>query len=492
MDNSIFPLVPVILSGGVGSRLWPISRKHHPKPFVKLPDGETLMSKTLRRAILVSQSKELMIVTNRDLYFHTKDEIANMQSLGVLQKGLEQNYLLEPFGRNTAPAVISAAFQLYQKHGSNVVMLVMPADHLISDEESFSQAVQLAQEVALEGQLVTFGIFPKSPETGYGYIHSSDSLIKNDNTLSAFRINQFVEKPDLETAQSYCSSGDYFWNAGIFCFTAGALLKEVEEHEPELLNQIKATFEHSTVTHNKTISQTELSAETFAKVRDVSIDYALLEKSNNVSVVPCDIGWSDVGSWEEMSKLISQDSDNNRLYGDVIALDTQNTNVYSPGHLTATLGVENLTIVNSGDAVLVAHKSSDQNVKKIVVELEKRGRDAHINHPTVYRPWGSYTVLEDGLSFKIKRIIVKPGCSLSLQMHQHRSEHWVVVEGRAKVMNNGDHFFLESNESTFISAGHKHRLENPDDGDLIVIEVQSGEYLGEDDIVRFDDKYGRL
>ncbi|WP_206696867.1 mannose-1-phosphate guanylyltransferase/mannose-6-phosphate isomerase [Marinomonas algicola] len=494
MDNSIIPLVPVILSGGVGSRLWPVSRKQHPKPFIALPDGDTLMAKTLKRSLSVSGANELMIVTNRDLYFHTKDEIIKMQSKGLLSNALNLHYLLEPFGRNTAPAVVAAAYQLFLKHGPDVVMLVMPADHLIANENAFSEAVKLAYDVALEGQLVTFGIHPEYPETGYGYIHSSkEESIKSECVAgpSAFRVERFVENPNLATAQSYVESGDYYWNAGIFCFTAGVLLQEVETVSPSLLSQIKSTFKESSITENATTTQVELSSNAFAKVEDVSIDYALLEKSNKVSVVPCDIGWSDIGSWSALSDLMPQDTEGNHLYGDVIALKTRNTNVYSPGQLTATLGIDDLIIVNTGDAVLVAHKSAEQDVKKIVLELDKQGRDTHITHQTVYRPWGNYTVLEEGESFKIKRIIVKPSCSLSLQMHHHRSEHWVVVGGCAKVINNENAFFLSPNESTFISAGHKHRLENPGKTDLIVIEVQSGEYLGEDDIVRFDDKYGR-
>lgn len=494
MDNSKIPLVPVILSGGVGSRLWPVSRKQHPKPFITLPDGDTLMAKTLKRSLSVSHSNELMIVTNRDLYFHTKDEIIKLQSQGGLSPSLNQHYILEPFGRNTAPAIVAAAYQLFQKHGPDVVMLVMPADHLISDEHAFSQAVNLAYEVAIEGQLVTFGIHPEYPETGYGYIHSNQGralLSERSAGGAAFQVEKFVEKPNLETAKSYLESGDYYWNAGIFCFTAGALLSEVEAVAPSLLSQIKSTFDASSITQNTTTAQVELSSQEFAKVEDVSIDYALLEKSNNVSVIPCDLGWSDIGSWSALSRLIPLDHDGNHLHGDVIALSTRNTSVYSPNHLTATLGVDDLIIVNSGDAVLVSHKSAEQDVKKIVIELDRQNRDSHINHQTVYRPWGNYTVLEEGDSFKIKRIVVKPSCSLSLQMHHHRSEHWVVVEGLAKVTNNKDEFFLSPNESTFISAGHKHRLENPGEADLIVIEVQSGHYLGEDDIVRFDDKYGR-
>ncbi|MCZ2721175.1 mannose-1-phosphate guanylyltransferase/mannose-6-phosphate isomerase [Marinomonas sp. 15G1-11] len=494
MDDSLIPLVPIILSGGVGSRLWPISRRKHPKPFIKLSDGETLLEKTLKRALLISESNELVIVTNRDLFFHTKDNVLGMQEGGLLRKDLEQHYVLEPVGRNTAPAIVSAALQLFQKYGPDVVMLVMPADHLISNELAFSKAVKLAYEVALKGQLVTFGIQPEYPETSYGYIHSRQrSSSSNDiDDLFSFSVESFFEKPDSATARSYFDSGDYYWNAGIFCFTAGSLLKEVEIIAPKMFNQVCIAFDGSVVTSNSTTTQIELPAKEFSKVDSISIDYALLEKSNNVSVIPCNIGWSDIGSWEALSGLMAQDKEGNHIYGDVIALDTHNTSIYSPDHLTAALGVDNLIIVNTGDAVLVSHKAAQQNVKQVVLELEKQGRNLHINNKAEYRPWGHSTVLEQGKNFKIKLIIVKPNSSLSLQMHHHRSEHWVVVEGEAIVNNDGNILYLYANESTFIPARCKHRLENPTNMNLVLIEVQIGNYLDESDIVRFDDKYGRL
>lgn len=475
-------LISVIMAGGVGSRLWPVSREAHPKPFMPLPDGENLIRKTFKRAAGLADVAEVLTVTNRDLFFKTEDEyrLVNL-------KHVAQSFVLEPFGRNTAAAVAAAALQIEQAHGSNALMLVLAADHLIQNEASFAAAVEKAKVLASQGWLVTFGIQPTYPETGYGYIETNQ-----DKPLEqGFRVSRFVEKPDLATAADYVEAGNYFWNSGMFCFEVGTLLSEMRHHAPEIMSEISATLEQSRVAESGQNRYITLETDAFAKVPDISIDYALMERSDKVATIPCDIGWSDIGSWNAMSELTQTGADNNRFEGEVLAHKSSNNYVNSPERLTALVGVQDLLVVDTPDAVLIAHKDHAQDVKHIVSQLKNSGHEAHLLHRTVHRPWGSYTTLEEGERFKIKRIVVKPGASLSLQMHHHRSEHWIVVTGMARVFNDDREFMLNTNESTFISAGHKHRLENPGVIDLVMIEVQSGDYLGEDDIVRFQDVYGR-
>lgn len=466
---------PVIISGGAGSRLWPVSRKLHPKPFMRLPDGETLMFKTYMRAVELPDVAHVMTVTNKDLYFRTRDE-----SIALKNKGVSQSFLLEPCGRNTAPAIIAAAIRLRKILGPEAIMLVMPADHLMQKLSAFKKAVEQAIKLAEKNKLVTFGIKPTHAETGFGYIHALDE-----------RVLSFVEKPDANTAEKYLQSNEYFWNAGIFCFSVKTLIAEVEAHAPILFQQVSSAMATMEVLSTDDVDQLMLSEKAFSEVSDISIDYALLEKSENVAVVPCDLGWSDIGSWESFSQLFDIDKDNNSLNGDVVAVDTYNSFIHSPNTLTATVGLSDVIIIQTPDATLVADRQRSQDVKDIVTQLAASGHEARLLHRTVYRPWGSYTTLEEGDNFKIKRIVVKPNQSLSLQRHHHRSEHWVVVSGMARIVNDNKECLLSVNESTFIPAGHSHRLENPGVIDLVLIEVQSGEYLGEDDIVRFEDSYGR-
>ena len=366
-------------------------------------------------------------------------------------------------------------------------MLVLAADHLIANYSAFSEAVGKAQALAAKGWLVTFGIKPEYPETGFGYIEA-------DNQASlggGLKVARFVEKPNLATAQEYLAAGNYFWNSGMFCFRVGSLLEELQKHAADVLEAVRVALEQSRLSTSGSHRCLRLDAERFAAVPDISVDYALMERSQAVATVPCDIGWSDIGSWGAMSELTSADASGNRLEGEVLVHGARNNYVQSPERLTALVGVADLIVVDTPDAVLVAHKDHAQDVKHIVSQLKKSGHDAHLVHRTVHRPWGTYTTLEEGERFKIKRIVVKPGASLSLQMHHHRSEHWIVVSGMARVINDERGLLLDTNESTFIRAGHKHRLENPGVIDLVLIEVQSGDYLGEDDIVRFEDVYGR-
>lgn len=478
-------LIPVVLSGGAGTRLWPVSREGYPKPFMKLPDGQTLLEKAYARAAaLIPQGGPIITVTNREHYFASKDQFA--------KAGLSlhrAHFLLEPEGRNTAPAIAVAAQLVAREYGPDALMVVMAADHLIQDIDAFQQATLHALELARQDYLVTYGIQPTRAETGFGYIQVGEKL----DAVGGCKVLRFVEKPDLVTAQQYLKGGGFLWNSGMFCFSAGAILKELGEHAAQMAEKAGNCIEASSAQESAGVVFQELEASSFAKLEDVSIDYAVMERSNRVAVIPVSFGWSDIGSWNALSQLLPADAQNNRVQGDVVLLDTRNTFVLGDNRLIATVGVDDLVIVDTADALLVARADKDQEVRQVAKELKLRNHDAYRLHRTVTRPWGTYTVLEEGARFKIKRIVVKPGGSLSLQMHHHRSEHWIVVKGMARVIKSDDEpRLINTNESTFIPAGHKHRLENPGVIDLVMIEVQSGEYLGEDDIVRFEDHYGRL
>jgi len=473
-------LVPVVMSGGAGTRLWPVSREAYPKPFMKLPDGQSLLVKTYKRALAVmSDANAVVTVTNRDYFFETKDNLSQVDTR------VQGTFLLEPFGRNTAPAIALAALEVEAKYGADAVLLVMSADHLIQDAERFEDAVAAAASLANEGYLVTFGITPSAPETGFGYIECGAAVGLGHS------VARFVEKPNLDKAKELLAQGNHLWNAGIFCFRAGTFITELTKYAPEIVEVAKACRAQLGETiHNAKMQ--DYSAEIFAKFPDISIDYALMERSDRVAVVPCDFGWSDIGSWQAVSTLTECDESKNRSLGESVIVDSNNIYVHSPERLVATVGVQDLIIVDTPDAILVAHSEKTQDVRKVVAQLKASGHEAFKLHRTVARPWGTYTILEESSRFKIKRIEVKPGASLSLQMHHHRSEHWIVVSGTARVTNGDEILLLGANESTYIPAGNKHRLENPGVLQLIMIEVQSGEYLGEDDIVRFQDNYGRV
>lgn len=470
-------IIPIILSGGVGARLWPVSRELHPKPFMRLADGQSLLQKAFARAAALPNVAEILTVTNRDLYFKTEDDYREINSANV-----PTSFILEPFGRNTAPAIATAAQVIAEVHGPDAILLVLPADHLISKQQEFNDAVDSAVALAREGKLVTFGIAPSAPETGFGYIEADGSHVK-----------RFVEKPNLEKAKEYLASGNYLWNAGMFCFRAGSVLDEMQAHQPDVLAAVRHCLAQSerAQKQNKTV-QIQLDAAQFKLVNDISVDYALMERSNRVAVVACDIGWSDIGSWSAISDLVEVDEHGNGVIGEVFVHDSSDCYIQSNERVVSAVGVKNLIIIDTPDALLVVDRSRVQDVKQIVSQLKASSHEAYKMHREVHRPWGTYTVLEEGSRFKIKRIEVKPGASLSLQMHHHRSEHWIVVSGMAKVVNGEKEFLVGTNESTFIPAGHKHRLVNPGVTNLVMIEVQSGEYLGEDDIVRFEDTYGRV
>jgi len=468
-------LVPTILCGGVGSRLWPVSRELHPKPFIKMSDGQSLLQKAFLRACALDNVDEVLTVTNRDLLFKIEDEYREVN------KKISTSFILEPFGRNTAAAIAAAALQVSEQHGPATIMLVLAADHLISNQESFNKAVGEAVALAQSEKIVVFGIQPLSAETGYGYIESNGN-----------QVLRFVEKPSHSKALEYLASGNFQWNSGMFCFMAGTILQEMQKHCPDILTAAKSCTEKSRLVKGAGFSYLDLDSKSFALLPDNSIDYAVMEKSTNVGIVSCDIGWSDIGSWDALSELTVSDEKGNRLEAHAILHDVNNCFVQGRERTIGMIGVDNLIVIDTPDALLIVDKARAQDVKYIYASLKASGHEAHKLHTTVHRPWGTYSVLGEGSRFKIKRIEVKPGATLSLQMHHHRSEHWIVVNGMAKVTNGDKEFFVSVNESTYIPAGHSHRLENPGKLNLVMIEVQSGEYLGEDDIVRFQDVYGRV
>jgi mannose-1-phosphate guanylyltransferase/mannose-6-phosphate isomerase len=469
-------VIPIILCGGAGSRLWPLSREQHPKPFIRLSDGQTLLQKAFLRASALFGVDTIVSVTNREFFFRTEEDLSavNDQVRPLL-------HLLEPEAKNTAPAILAAALAVADKFSDDVVLVALAADHLIQNGEAFNQAIQAAVKLAEDKYLVTLGIEPTHPETGYGYIQAQ-----------SHQVLRFVEKPNLKDAEAYMASGDYLWNSGIFCFQVKTLLAEARAHCPTILSAVeqvlKASRREPTVSGEKIV----LDAAAFSTIQSDSIDYAIVEKSKRIAVVPCDMGWSDIGSWASLSDLTPPDDNGNRIQGEALVYDSKNCAIQATDRLVGVVGVENLVIVDTPDALLVADKSRSQDVKKIYAQLKATDHVAHKLHKTVHRPWGTYTVLEEGLGFKIKRIEVKPKASLSLQMHYHRSEHWVVVSGQAVVTRDTEKLELSVNQSTYIPAMVKHRLCNPSEQEVcVLIEVQCGGYLGEDDIVRFDDIYGR-
>ena len=472
-------LTPVILSGGAGTRLWPVSRRAHPKPFMKLRDGESLSEKTFRRAMNVAGGGPVLTVTSQDYYFYTRDLYNNL-----VGEEHEHPFLLEPVGRNTAPAIALAAMYLESKSGADSVLLVLPADHLIKDEERFGDAVGEASKLAERGYLVTFGVHPTHAETGFGYIRKGRQIDDSEG----FEVAAFVEKPHIQLATEYLESGEYDWNSGMFCFQAGTYLKALKDFAPEVFQATLDCWSQM----DQSRQALEIPQALFEKSPAISIDYAVMEKSENAAVVAGSFGWSDIGSWQAVSELCESDESGNRIHGKAVLVESQNCFVQSDKRLVAAVGVNHLIIVDTGDAVLIAHRDKTQDVSKVVERLTGLKDEMAVYHQTVHRPWGSYSILEDADDCKVKRLVVKPGQVLSLQSHQRRSEHWTVVQGTAKVRLGDKEFLLNANESTYIPVNTLHRLENPGSDDVHLIEVQTGDYFGEDDIERFEDIYGRV
>jgi mannose-1-phosphate guanylyltransferase / mannose-6-phosphate isomerase len=465
-------LIPVILSGGSGTRLWPLSRGQYPKQFLSLVSEHTMVQETMLRLLGISGIKNPIAVCNEIHRFMMAEQLLE---IGIQPAAI----ILEPVGKNTAPAVALAA--LSAQSGDDV-LLVLPADHVISDIDAFQAAVVQAEGLAKQGFLVTFGIVPTEPETGYGYI-KKDSVQEGN----AYRVSAFVEKPDLPTAQSYLESGDFLWNSGMFAFTARNFLKELEKFNPEMLLACQKAL--STVKVD--LDFIRLDQAIFSECPADSIDYAVMEKTDKGVVLPLDAGWNDVGSWSALWSVTKKDTNDNAISGDVLTVNTKNSFIFSEDRLVTVIGVEDLVVIETKDAVMVVSKDKVQEVNQLVAQLKTLGRSETQLHRKAYRPWGYYDSVDNGSRHQTKRIVVKPGAKLSLQKHHHRAEHWIVVKGTALVTRDENQTLLTENESTYIPLGTIHRLENPGVIPLEIIEVQSGSYLGEDDIVRYGDNYGR-
>ncbi|MDX2367577.1 MAG: mannose-1-phosphate guanylyltransferase/mannose-6-phosphate isomerase [Colwellia sp.] len=473
-------IIPVIMCGGSGTRLWPLSRAQFPKQFLPLVNDTSMLQDTLAR--LPSQHQAPVFICNEDHRFLVAEQVKQTNNT-------KTTILLEPKGRNTAPAVALAALNALTDN-DDALLLVLAADHVIKDTEKFHQAISVATVAAAQGKLVTFGIVPTHAETGYGYIQKGSKQEQQDSQQknNIYQVAKFVEKPSIETAQGYLDSGDYLWNSGMFLFKASRYIEELEKFRPDILSACRASMTKV----EKDLDFIRPDRESFLQCADESIDYAVMEKTEDAIVVPLDAGWSDVGSYSALWEVCQQDAKHNVIKGDVIAHDTSNSYIHSQNKLIATLGVDNLVVIDTPDAVLIANKDKVQNVKDIVNELKAQQRSESTIHREVYRPWGKYDSVDNGERFQVKRITVNPGAKLSVQMHHHRAEHWIVVSGTAKITLDEKTFLLSENQSTHIPIGVVHALENPGKLPLEMIEVQSGSYLGEDDIVRFEDRYGRV
>lgn len=459
----------IILAGGVGARLWPMSREFYPKQFLKFNEENTLLQETLLRVNKVVPFSNIIIVTNDSHTVHIRiqaSQISGEEKVTILQ---------EPAGKNTAPAIALGLFYLLRESKDNEIVVVLPSDHIIRDKEAFSRFLLLGEKAAEDDYLVTFGIKPDRPETGYGYIKKQGDCIAE----GFYRVDRFVEKPDLETAQRYLKAGNYYWNSGIFMFKVSTVLQEYRRLLPSIYEIMQGIdFENNL-------------EKVYASLESVSIDYGIMEKSDRVVVIPAEMGWDDIGSWQYLYKSLPKDNNENVFQGNVLALDSVNSMIFSEKKLVAAIGLADMIVINTDDALLICPQERSQDVKKIFDRLKEAKAEEYQIHTTVEKPWGSYTLLEKGSRYKIKRVLVKPGERLSMQMHYHRSEHWVVVAGTAKIIKGDKEFFLHTNESTYIPMSTKHRLENPGKVPLELIEVQNGDYIEEDDIVRFDDDYGR-
>ncbi len=468
-------MTPIILSGGSGSRLWPLSRKLYPKQFLALTGEQTLFQQTLQR-LSIEGMQPPVLVANQEHRFIVHEQLEQISQQAQL-------LLLEPFGRNTAPAVAMAALQLMAE-GRDELMLVLPADHVLDDQQAFRQALALATVAAEKGEMVLFGVPADRPETGYGYIRG-----KADGALpeGVARVANFVEKPDALRATEYVKSGDYYWNSGMFLFRASRFLEELKQHDVDIYDTCLLALERS----QRKDGEIAIDPATFACCPDNSIDYAVMEKTSHACVVPLSAGWNDVGSWSSIWDVHDKDDAGNVISGDVLLEDSRNCLVHGNGKLVSVLGLDDIVVVETKDATMIAHKDRVQDVKKLVNRLDEQGRSETQNHCAVYRPWGSYDSVDMGGRFQVKHITVKPGAQLSLQMHHHRAEHWIVVSGTARVTCDDREFLLTENQSCYIPMTSVHRLANPGKIPLEIIEVQSGTYLGEDDIERLEDVYGR-
>lgn len=467
-------LLPVILSGGIGSRLWPLSREHYPKQLLSLVGHHSLLQDTFERLQGLTDQAPL-VICNEAHRFLVAEQLRSIQKS-------KAHILLEPVGRNTAPAAAVAALWALNQH-PQAILLILPADHLVLDRHAFQKAIIAGLSLAKSGHLVTFGVIPHRAETGYGYIKATQPIAETQG----YRVDAFVEKPDLATAESYVQDGHYYWNSGLFLFKASQLIEELDLYAPDIVGACRQAVDNALEDHDFL----RLDEASFRSCPSNSLDYALMEYTDSAAVIPLAAGWSDVGAWSTLWEVCPQDSDHNVILGDVLTDQVSNSYLRSEHRLLAALGLDNHIVVETADAVLVAHKDHVQNVKNIVATLKQQARLEADLHRKVYRPWGYYETIDQASRFQVKRITVNPGASLSLQMHYHRSEHWVIVKGTAEITRGQEIFILSENQSTYIPLGIKHRLANPGKLPLELIEIQSGSYLGEDDIIRFDDHYGR-
>jgi mannose-1-phosphate guanylyltransferase/mannose-6-phosphate isomerase len=469
-------MIPVILSGGFGSRLWPLSRTHRPKQFLELVGDQTLFQATISRLSSLIADLKPIIVANQDHRFLVADQC---KQIAVKPKGI----LLEPIAKSTAPAILAAAL-FARTRETDPLLLVLPSDHVFSDQAAFEQAIRDGIKAAEGGQLVTFGIFPQSPEVGYGYIRAQ----ADENGDIPRKVVDFVEKPNAVTAQEYLRSGEYFWNSGMFLFRASAFISEIQRLNPEMYQAVENSMQYA----KTDLGFIRLDEKSYAASPADSVDYAVMEKTKNAVLVPMDAGWNDVGAWSAVWQVRKRDANHNAAFGDVVLRDSHQCLVHAEHRLVTLLGVENLVVIETADAVMVASQDQSQKVKNLVEDLKTKARQEVENHREVTRPWGAYDLIDQGPGYQVKRISVKPGERLSLQLHHHRAEHWVVVAGIAKVRLGDEERLLKANQSIYIPAKEKHFLENPGPDLLELIEVQTGSYLGEDDIVRFEDRYGRV
>jgi mannose-1-phosphate guanylyltransferase / mannose-6-phosphate isomerase len=466
-------LTPVILSGGAGTRLWPLSRELYPKQLLALIGENTMLQDTLLRLAGIDVTAPIVVCNDAHRFLVAEQLRSIERPAGAI--------ILEPAGRNTAPAIALAAHAALAKDQADALLLVLPADHVLRDQSAFHTAIRVAAEAAREGHLVTFGVVPHSAETGYGYIRGGRA------SGVAFLIESFVEKPTRERAEQFIAAGGYYWNSGMFLFRAHRYLEELERLAPDIAASCRTAYGLAT----RDLDFTRVDAAAFQACRSESIDYAVMEKTADALVVPLDAGWSDVGSWSALYAATDSDPQGNVLHGDVVVEDTRDCFVYSESRLVTAVGLRDHVVVETKDAVLVAPREQVQDVKQLVARLKAAGRYEHSLHREVFRPWGSYDSIDQGERYQVKRLTVRPGGVLSLQMHHHRAEHWIVVSGTARITRGEEVFLLEENQSTYIPIGVQHRIENPGRIELHIIEVQSGTYLGEDDIVRLEDRYGR-
>jgi mannose-1-phosphate guanylyltransferase/mannose-6-phosphate isomerase len=456
----------LVLAGGSGTRLWPLSRKNYPKQFLKLNGDKSLLRQTVERLLKVLSKDDIVVMTNKEYKFYVKSDLREINHI-----------ILEPESRNTAPAIALGIKYCIEKLGCDEeeVVFISPSDHIISPVDRFTEYFKLAEEIAKAGHILTFGIRPDRPETGYGYIKKGGRI--DGLAGSLYKVDRFAEKPDAETAIRYINEGDYYWNSGMFAFRTDTIVTEMKKYAPEITEMLGKSFEEMIVQ--------------FDHMPDISIDYAVMEKSDKVAVLPLDLYWNDIGSWDSLHDSLSRDENGNAVVGDVMTIDTKNCLIFGNKRFLSTIGLEDCLVVETDDAVLVAKKGETWKVKEIVDRLKQSQRKEASEHVTTYRPWGSYTILEQGPRYKIKRVVVNPGEKISLQKHSHRSEHWVVVKGAAKVTIGGEEIFIHENESAYVPKSTLHRLENAGKIPVEIVEVQNGEYMEEDDIERFDDDYGR-